>query len=254
MEKKTFVYNILQCVFFMLYFVVLTVERIVSLVSAFGSPFSNMTSLDQYMVVLTVLSLVGGWLSLIVLGHKLFDFKTVKKGRDFLHPCIAAGILLLSGMVHTIGTIAPVQFVAYGCLLFAMLLHIVRGVGLNGNGVLRWISFAYIAVFSMAIPVVYTTKCVIGTCNLCSIFYPIESIASILLVALFTYMLVQFYKNEGLLTFCPWNFLIAGVLDAAVLALRWHDEINFFVLIFITLTVLIGILGKLLSRFFSSQR
>ncbi len=253
MEKKTFVYNILQCVFFMLYFIVLTVERIVSLVSAFGTPFSNMTSLDQYMVVLTVLSLVGGWLCLAVLGRKLFDFKVVKNGSDFLHPCIASGILLLGGMVHTIGTIPPMQFVAYGCLLIAMMLHMVRGVGLHGNGVMRWISFAYITVFSMAIPVVYTTKCVLGTCNLCSIFYPIESIASVLLVALFTCMLVQFYKNDGVLSFCPWNFLIAGVLDTAVLALRWHDEINFFVLIFITLTVLMGIVGKLLSRFASSK-
>lgn len=253
MEKKSFVYNILQCVFFMLYFVVLTAERIISLVSAFGSPFSNMIALDRYMVVLTVLSLVGGWLYLVVFGRKLFDFRTLKKENDFLQPCIASGILLLGGMVHTIGTIPPIQFVAYGCLLIAMMLHTVRGVGLNGNGVLCWISFAYITAFSMAIPVVYTTKCIPNTCTLCSIFYPLESIASVLLVALFTYMLVHFYKNNGLLTFCPWNWIIAGVLDAAVLALRWHDEINFFVLIFITLTVIIGFIGKLLFNFTYSK-
>lgn len=247
MEKKTSVYNVLQCVLFLLYFVLLTVERIISLVAAFGTPFAEMLPLDRYMTVLTVLALVGGWAYLIVFGRKLFDFGTDKKENDFLHPCIAAGILLLGGMVHTEGTIPPVQFAAYGCLLAAMLLHTVRSVRLHGSGVLRWMSFAYITAFSMAIPVVYSTECVPGTCALCTAFYPIESIASVLLVALFTVMLVRFYKNDSLLTFCPWGWGIAAALDAVVLGLRWHDEINFFVLIFIVLAVLIGATGKLLS-------
>lgn len=247
MEKKSFVFNVLQCVLFMLYFAVLTAERIISLVSAFQTPFAKMLPLDGYMTILTVLSLAGGWIYLGVLGRKLFDFGTDKKENDFLHPCIAAGILLLGGMVHTEGTIPPVQFVSYGCLLLAMLLHTVRSVKLYGNGVLRWLSFAYITAFSMAIPVVYTTKCVPDTCALCTAFYPIESIASVLLVALFTVMLVRFYQRNSFLSFCPWLFGIAAALDAVVLGLRWHDEINFFVLIFITLTVLIGFVGKLLS-------
>ncbi len=253
MEKKTSVYSVLQCVLFMLYFVVLTVERVISLVAAFGTPFGEMIALDAYMTVLTVLALAGGWIYLIVLGRKLFNFGTDKNGTDFLHPCIAAGILLLGGMVHTEGTIPPVQFAAYGCLLAAMLLHTVRGVKLHGGGLLRWMSFAYITAFSMAIPVVYTTKCAPGTCALCSAFYPIESIASVLLVALFTVMLVRFYKRDGLLSFCIWNWGIAAALDAVVLGLRWHDEINFFVLIFIALAVAIGFVGKLLSHVASAK-
>lgn len=247
MEKKIFVFNVLQCVFFMLYFVVLTAERIISLAVAFKTPIAEMIPLDGYMTVLTVIALVGGWTYLAVLGRKLFAFGAAKKENDFLHPCIAAGILLLGGMVHTQGTVAPVQFAAYGCLLLAMLLHTVRSVRLYGNGVLRWISFAYITAFSMAIPVVYTTKCAPDTCALCTAFYPIESIVSVLLVACFTVMLVRFYKRDSLLAFCPWGWGIAAVLDAVVLGLRWHDEINFFVLIFIALTVLIGLVGKLLS-------
>ncbi len=248
MEKKTFVFHVLQCVFFMLYFVLLTAERIISLVVAFKTPFAEMIPLDGYMTILTVLALVGGWMYLFVFGRKLFRCGTVKKGNDFLHPCIAAGILLLSGMVHTQGTIPPIQFAAYGCLLAAMLLHTARSVKLFGNGVLRWMGFAYITAFSMAIPVVYTTKCAPDTCALCTAFYPIESIASVLLVALFTVMLVRFYQNDSSLTFCPWSFGIAAALDAVVLGLRWHDEINFFVLIFIALTILIGFIGKLLSK------
>lgn len=253
-EKKTFVSNVLQCVLFLLYFALLTVERIISLVEAFKTPFTEMLPLDAYMTVLTVLALIGGWAYLIVWGRKLFDFGAVKTENDFLHPCIAAGILLLGGMVHTQGTIPPVQFAAYGCLLVAMLLHTVHGVRQNGNGVLRWMSYAYITAFSMAIPVVYATKCVPDTCALCTAFYPIESIASVLLVALFTGMLVRFYRNDGLLTFCPWSWGIAAALDAVVLGLRWHDEINFFVLIFIALTVLIGIVGKVLSSILSPAK
>ncbi len=252
-EKKTFGFNLLQCVFFMLYFVVLTVERILSLVKAFQTPFSEMLPLDGYMMVLTVLALAGGWAYFIIFGRKLFAFGADKKGSEFLHPCIAAGILLLGGMVHTQGTIAPVQFVSYGCLLVAMLLHTVRSVKLYGNGLLRWLSFAYITAFSMAIPVVYTTECPPDTCALCAAFYPIESIASVVLVALFTVMLVRFYKNNSLLSFCPWSFGVAAVLDAVVLCLRWHDEINFFVLIFIALTVIIGVIGKLLSHIANSK-
>ncbi len=247
MEKKALIFNVLQCVFFMLYFVVLTVERIISLVVASGTPFAEMLPLDGYMTVLTVLALVGGWAYLAVMGRRLFAFGAVKKDNDFLHPCIAAGILLLGGMVHTQGTIAPVQFAAYGCLLVAMLLHSVRSIGLYGNGVLRGLSFAYITAFSMAIPVVYTTNCAPDTCAFCTAFYPIESIASVLLVALFTVMLVRFYKSDSLLTFCPWGWGITAALDAVVLGLRWHDEINIFVLIFISLTVLIGIVGKVIS-------
>lgn len=252
-EKKTIGANVLQCVFFLLYFALLTVERAISLIEAFKTPFAEMLPLDGYMVVLTVLSLIGGWTYLLVLGRKLFDFGAVKKENDFLHPCIAAGILLLGGMVHTQGTIPPVQFAAYGCLLIAMLLHTVQGVRQHGGGALRWMSYAYITAFSMAIPVVYTTKCLPDSCALCTAFYPIESIASVLLVALFTGILARFYQNDSLLTFCPWSWGIAAALDAAVLGLRWHDEINFFVLIFIALTVLIGIVGKVLSSILLSK-
>jgi len=66
--------------------------------------------------------------------------------------------------------------------------------------------------------------------------------------------LVRFYQNDSLLTFCPWSWGIAAVLDAVVLGLRWHDEINFFVLIFISLAVILGLVGKLLSCAFSKKR
>ncbi len=246
MEKKTTVYNVLQCVLFMLYFVILSTERIISLFTAFDTAFTGASALGGYMTVITVAALVFGWLYLALFARRLFAVKAEKTGDDFLHPCVAAGILLLGGMVHTEGSIPPVQFASYGCLLLAMLIHTVRSVRLNGQGLLRWFGFAYITAFSMAIPVVYETSCPLGSCALCTAFYPVECVVSILLVAVFTFMLVKFYKNDSLFSFSPILFGAAAALDAAVLGLRWHDEINMFVLIFISLTVVIGVVGKIL--------
>lgn len=248
MKKHTLLFNVLQCVFFLLYFAVLTAERIISLAVALKTPFPEMDSLDAYMTILTLVSLCGGWICLAVFGRGLFSFKEEKAGSEFIKPCVAAGILLLGGMVHTQGTVAPVQFVSYGCLLAAMLLHTIRGVSLGGKGVLRWTSFVYITALSMSIPVVYKTACVRGECALCGAFYPVECIASILLVALFTALLVTFYRREGLLTFCPFGWIAVAVLDAAALALRWHESINMFVLIFAALTVAVGIVGTVIYR------
>jgi len=244
MEKKIKIYNILQCVFFLLYFAVLTAERIISLCAAFKIPFGEMITLEIYMTIIAVISLAVGWLYLAIFARRLFAVNAEKSGNEFMHPCIAAGILLVSGMVHTEGTIPVIQFVSYGCLLVAMLLHTVRGVKINGNGLLRWFSFAYITAISMAIPVVYkmTNNDALG-----AVFYPVESIVSIALIALFTYTLVKFYKSEGLLSFCPFAWGAVAVLDAAVIALRWTDEINYFVLIFACLSLVLGIVGKILD-------
>lgn len=247
MEKKSSVWNVLQCVFFLLYFIILSAERIVSLVTAFRVPPIDGTGpLDVYMNILALVALVGGWLYLAVWGKGLFRLTEDKSGKDFVQPVIAAGILLLGGMVHTEGTIAPVQFAAYGCLLVAMLLFTVHCGLTKGQGLLRGMSFAYITAFSMAIPVVYKTACAPDTCGLCAVFYPFESIASFALVALFTYMLSTFYSGDAFLTFSPSEWTVAAALDAVVLGLRWHDEINLFVLIFVCLTVVLGLVGKTL--------
>ena len=46
---------------------------------------------------------------------------------------IAAGILLLGGMVHTDGTIPPIQFAAYGMILISMAIHTAQRVKALGE-------------------------------------------------------------------------------------------------------------------------
>lgn len=45
---------------------------------------------------------------------------------DYEKICIASGILLLSGMVHTSYTNPPIQFISYGILILGILLFVIK--------------------------------------------------------------------------------------------------------------------------------
>lgn len=244
MVKKNNINDFLKSLFFLLYFVILTSERTVSLVTSFstGSAFSD--ALNIYMTLLTVLSIIVGWGLLIKKGRGIFKLTESKEGKDFLFPSVAAGTLLFGGMVHTEGSIPPLQFASYGFLLGAMALYTWQCVKAEGKGLLRWLTFAYITAFSMAIPVVYANNCDIPDCMLCGFFYPAEIIVSAGLVELFTVLLYSFFKKKGVISFGGWNkvLLITAVGDALVLGLRWHSEINFFVLFALAAAVVVWVI------------
>lgn len=242
MENKKSVKNTLKSLFYILYFLILTAERAVSMACSFsdGAAFAN--PLESYMTVLVIASAAAGWFWLIARGKAVFNIAAPKSPSDFVQPTAAAGVLLLGGMVHTYGTVAPIQFASYGFLLLAMALHTWDCVKEKGRGLQRWLTFAYITAFSMAIPVVYQSEC-----ELKGVFIPLEIFTSIALVILFTVMAVRFFKKDSLSSFCPWVFLGAAVLDGLVVGLRWSEEINFFVLIFASVTVVLGIAGKIVS-------
>lgn len=224
-----------KLIFLLLYFLILTVERVISLVTSFtnGHIFN---ALDWYMTVLTVLSIVVAYV--FIIAKCRFNDADV-----FGKLAIAAGILLLGGMVHTEGTIPPIQFASYGMILVSMAIHTARCVKQHGGAVIRWLSFGYIVAYSMSIPVVYQTGI-----ELSWLFVPLEIVVSAGMVALFTVMLRWFYNGDGEYRFPALPFILALVGDAGVLALRWNEEINFFVLIFIVVTAALFIAGKLASR------
>lgn len=238
-----------QMIFLLLYFLILTVERVISLVTSFtnGHIFN---ALDWYMTVLTVLSIAGAYA--FMLAKCRFTVKHYDNGKVSAAPAIeegvfgklaiAAGILLLGGMVHTEGTIPPIQFASYGMILVSMAIHTARCVKQHGGAVIRWLSFGYIVAYSMSIPVVYQTGI-----ELSWLFVPLEIVVSAGMVALFTVMLRWFYNGDGEYGFPALPFILALVGDAGVLILRWNEEINFFVLIFIVVTAALFIAGKLAS-------
>lgn len=237
-----------KMIFLLLYFLILTVERIISLVSVFTGDFASYDPLDWYMTALTVFSIIGAYTFILTKckvtvreysNGKRSASPTIGEG-EFGKLAVAAGILLLGGMVHTHGTIPPIQFASYGMILASMAIHTAQQVKAHGNGLLRWLSFSYIVAFSMAIPVVYHTAI-----ELSWLFIPLEIAVSAGMVVLFTVMLRGFYNGTGEYGFPLPPFLAALVGDAAVLALRWNEEINFFVLIFICVTAVLYVAGRI---------
>ena len=244
--KKMNVLNALIPWFFALYFLVLFAERAQSLLRAgldgnyrfFGTAF------DGYVNLLAIASLVGTLVLLIVCNGNFWkSLATFTPLADYTMLTVTAGVLLLSGMVHTEYTIAPVQFISYGMLIVAMILQTVVAGQEASHPFFLWYSVIYLTVFSMAIPVVYH-----AAIPHAALFHVMEAVVSIALVVAFTVMLRQVFTGNGenLLLWVP--ILIAAVGDALVLLLRWQEEINWFVLFFLVLAVILFIVGKILFR------
>jgi len=240
-NKNLMTYFINLC--FFLYFLILIVERAISVVLSFANSvnvFGNV--FNGYVYSLVFLSIAGFIVYLVMKcrPHVKALFKPVEQ-LNFVNLCIASGILLLSGMVHTEYTIPVIQFISYGILIVGILLQVIVNHKTSDNKPLLWISFVYLVCFSMAIPVMYHSFI-----ELHVLFHILEAITSVALVIAFTYLFIIIFKGESDL-FKLWPIIIAVVLDAVLIALRWQEEVNFFVLIFISLAALMFLLGLILK-------
>ncbi len=248
MEKKA-IPDKLKMIFFLLYFLILSIERIISLVCVFTGDFAKYDGLDWYMTALTLFAIFGAYVYIATkcsITVKRYDNGKVSASPaleegEFGKLSIAAGILLLGGMVHTEGTIPGIQFASYGMLLGAMGIHTYQSVKTEGGKLRKWLSFAYITAFSMSIPVVYHTNI-----QLKYLFIPIECVVSVGTVVLFTIMLKRFFDKGAESDFSLLPFLTALVGDFAIIILRWNEEINWFVLIFICVTAVLWFLSNIL--------
>lgn len=244
MAKKP-VLDKLKMIFFLAYFLILSVERIISLVAVFTGNLSKYDALDWYMTALTLFAIFGAYVFMATKCHVSFkslgsDF--AEDNENYAKLSIAAGILLLGGMVHTEGTIPGIQFASYGMLLGAMGIHTWQCAKRDGKALMKWLSFAYITAFSMSIPVVYHTNI-----ELKYLFIPIECVVSAGMVVLFTIMLKRFFTQNSESDFSPVPYITAVVGAFAVIILRWSEEINWFVLIFICVTSVLWFLSNILS-------
>ena len=121
--KKTLKYLINLS--FILYFLILLTERTISVVLSFVNGINITNDLFNSYTYLLVFASLGAWL-LYTLLRCLNSFKALFKSDveiPFKDLCIASGIILLSGMVHTEYTISIIQFVAYGILIVGILLR-----------------------------------------------------------------------------------------------------------------------------------
>ena len=226
----------------LLYFVILFAERTQSVVRVLrirGLFFAD--AFEGYVDLLTVLSLAAAAVLLAVWNGDFWRSLAGKAFPDYTRLSITAGVLLLSGMVHTEYTIAPVQFAAYGALIAAMILRTVETAQGRAQ---TWYSLVYLISFSMAIPVMYRAVFI----PRCGLFHVLEAVTAVVLVAFFTVMMCRVFLGEAedLLQFTP--LVVAVVADAAILAWRWQETVNTFVLIFAALTLVLFAVGKVLFR------
>lgn len=247
-EKVSWAVYAMNMLFFM-YFVVLYAERLQSLirslkdrsVNIYGSAFNGFVYTVSAVSMIAAAVLLIGWNREFFAG--LFGRSAEVYSRiNYARLSIAAGVLLFSGMVHTEHTIPVVQFVSYGALIVAMALRIVTAHG-GDNTFMRWFSFAYLTAFSMAIPVMYHSQI-----KAASAFHIIEAVVMAALVISFTFMMRQLFMGNGADLFYIAPIVIAAVGDAVVVAMRWKEKVNTFVLIFIVAAVLMYGVGKVLSR------
>lgn len=229
--------------FFLLYFVILFFERTQSLIritSAANTKFLG-TAFNGYVNIITVLSLAAALIMLIAF-NKDFWLSLVNNSvtPNYSMLTVTAGVILVSGMVHTEFTVPPIQFTAYGMLIVAMILRTVEAT--SGAAPFKfWYSLIYLTVFSMAIPVMYHSDI-----KNAAVFHVIEAVTALVLVACFTFMLREMFlgNGENLLYLLP--IIIAVVCDTVILAMRWKESVNSFVLIFVILSAVLFAAGKIL--------
>lgn len=229
--------------FYLFYFLILFAERLQSLARSFSDPSYRIfgTPFDGYVNILAILSLTATVVLLVGFNGSFWASLFGKANVDYGILTITAGIMLLSGMVHTEYTLAPVQFGAYGMLIIAMVLQTIVSASGSENAFHLWYSLVYLTVFSMAIPVVYRSEI-----KNAAVFHLIEAAVSVVLVIAFTYMLYRMFTGNGsdLLLWIP--IITAAIGDAVILAMRWSESVNTFVLIFAIASVIVFAFGKIL--------
>lgn len=244
MEKKTKTISYFINLCFFLYFVILLTERVLSIVLSFTNGVNIFSdAFNGYVYLLTFISLISFLVfTSIKCSNELIAIFKPNKDISFNNLCIASGIILLSGMVHTEYTIPVIQFISYGILILGIFLKVLLNSYEEHNKPLLWLSFVYLVCFSMAIPVMYRSMI-----DQHILFHIIEAISSVGLVVVFTFLLLQIFKGNNNL-FYIFPIIIAVVLDTSLIILRWNEEINWFVLIFISLSLIMFIIGYIISK------
>lgn len=235
--------------FVFIYFVILFAERLQSIIrSCMDKNIRLMENgFNAYVYIVTILSLVA-FVCLLFIGNRyylkaLFTWNAaIHEQINYLMLSITAGVILIGGMVHTEYTIPPVQFVSYGMLIIAL---IIKTAAMNNEASSRpllWLSLAYLIAFSMAIPVMYHSDIPNA-----SIFHGIEAVVALLLVGVFTYLMYLVFVEKAANLFMLFPIVITIIGDVIILAMRWKEKVNSFVLIFLIVSSILWVVGRIVS-------
>ena len=228
--------------FFLLYFVILFGERLQSLIRSAASGVFFCDAFEGTAGVIVSLSLLSAVLLTLFRNGSFFKSLIGAAEPDYSMLTVTSGVILVSGMIHTLYTVPGIQFASYGMLIVAMILRVIQLLPNVKCPFGTWYSLLYLTVFSMAIPVVYKFYSLPNP----ALFHVIEYIVMLALVISFTLMLRRLFlgKGENLLLWIP--FAIMAVGDAVILWMSWSVSVNTFVLIFAALSVVLFIAGTVI--------
>lgn len=251
MSKKTeIVLSKLILIGLIFYFIILFAERLLAVILSVksGGEYALVSgNVFNYIAYgITAISLVAGLVLMIRVLPAIFVSVFTSKAYDFdsnyKKIVIAAMAILFGGMMHTGFTLPPVQFVAYGFLIASMAVRTVECClkvkagtvpGGKGRKFASIISVIYLTLLAMAVPVSYIS---FQDMPLRAVFFAVEFAAVFVLVPVFGILLLKFYET-GVTSFSFVYPLLVLILSGLTVALKWREEINWFVLIFVVLTV-----------------
>ena len=240
--KRELLFNKLKIVGLVMYFVILFIERFLAIIFSInhGDYYSLKSgyAFNYVTYSVTVISLIVGVILSVKLVIGLLKSLFLKELYPFEEKyksiVIAAMAFLYGGMMHTGFTLAPMQFVAYGFLIGSMIVRCVeKCVEDKHKRFESIVSVIYLTLFSMTVPVCYIAL-ELGVTTI--LFYIVEFLAAFVLIPVFGIMLYQFYKS-GITSFLFFYPLLMFSLSGLTVILKWREEINFFVLIFVVLTL-----------------
>lgn len=233
----------------MLYFIVLFAERVQSIVRSikdknvklFGNGFNGYVYLAVFLSLaafLVLLAVGNAWFlkSLFTMDMNVYN------SIDYRMLSITAGVILVSGMVHTEYTIPGIQFASYGMLIAALFIKTACVNAQAEDKVLLWMSLIYLILFSMAIPVMYHSEI-----DKAILFHVIEAVVSLALVAAFAVLMYKVMIENAINLFYVIPIAIAVIGDTIILAMRWKEKVNGFVLIFLIAATVMWAAGKIVA-------
>ena len=250
----------LKLIGLILYFIILFIERLLAVILSFkvGGEYALVSgNVFNYIAYgITAVSLVAGLVLMIKVLPAMFISVFTSKEYDFdsnYKPVvIAAMAILFGGMMHTGFTIAPVQFVAYGFLIVSMIVRTIEcclevkagAVPEKGRKFASVVSVIYLTLLAMAVPVSYIS---FQDMPMRAVFFAVEFTAVFVLVPVFGILLLKFYET-GVTSFSFLYPMLILLLSGLTVGLKWKEEINWFVLIFVVLTTVFYLSFGLIAR------
>lgn len=253
-DKNKALFKYLINLTFILYFLILITERVLSFVLTMNKDsslvFNNgFNSFTFIFAGLSILAFVIVYCALCRDSFKLLIHPKQKETLpvNFVNLSIVSGVLLLSGMVATPNTISGIQFGAYGILIVGLLLRTIECSYTTKNKLSLWLSFIYLVCFSMAIPVMHEAP---STTQDLLVFHIVEAVAVNVLVCMFTFLEAYMFKEEDFRLFSVVSLVLVIAFNVALALWPSLDKsmINWFAIIFAIASVVIFLFGFIYSK------